>query len=539
MSMSRSVVFISDFFVEQVLGGGELNDSELIKMLQQKNTDVTKIQSHMVDQEFLESKKDNFFLISNFANLNQDSKEWLMKNADYVIYEHDHKYLSSRNPAFYKSFKAPASEIRNYAFYKTAVQVICQSSFHCNIIKKNLEIDNITNISGNLWSVDVLNKMRQLNKKQKNNKCSILRSGTAHKNTVGAVNYCKEKQLDYDLISNNDYVAFLNQLSENDTFVFIPKTPETLSRVVVEARMMGMSVRTNGLVGASAEPWFNLKGGDLIDYMINKRDDILDKVVGFINTTRDKKRKKISIISTFHDGSEFLEGFLENMVEQTIFNDCELIIIDSASKNNEKQLINDYMSRYDNIHYHRIEELLHPTPCLNMAIRQSSAEYITFGLIDDRKSKDCLEALLDAISEEKVDLVYGDTAQTAVKNEKFETNNLKRLFEHSRYGFSKENMVKCLPGPMPLWRRKIHEKCGFFDENNLNYADDWEMWLRSVADGSTFKKVDKVVGLYLEGGRSQQNNIEQRKEEARIFFRYSHLFGKNYEVYRSYFSQFV
>ena len=57
MSMSRSVVFISDFFVEQVLGGGELNDSELIKMLQQKNTDVTKIQSHMVDQEFLESKK--------------------------------------------------------------------------------------------------------------------------------------------------------------------------------------------------------------------------------------------------------------------------------------------------------------------------------------------------------------------------------------------------------------------------------------------------------------------------------------------------
>ena len=61
MSMSRSVVFISDFFVEQVLGGGELNDSELIKMLQQKNTDVTKIQSHMVDQEFLESKKDNFF----------------------------------------------------------------------------------------------------------------------------------------------------------------------------------------------------------------------------------------------------------------------------------------------------------------------------------------------------------------------------------------------------------------------------------------------------------------------------------------------
>ena len=31
-------IFISDFFVDQVLGGGELNDDELVKLIKQKNT---------------------------------------------------------------------------------------------------------------------------------------------------------------------------------------------------------------------------------------------------------------------------------------------------------------------------------------------------------------------------------------------------------------------------------------------------------------------------------------------------------------------
>jgi GT2 family glycosyltransferase len=130
-------------------------------------------------------------------------------------------------------------------------------------------------------------------------------------------------------------------------------------------------------------------------------------------------------------------------------------------------------------------------------------------------------------------------AQTSVKNQKFEENDLKTLFEHSKYDFSKKNMVKCLPGPMPLWKRSIHEKCGFFDENKLNYADDWDMWLRSVANGCKFKKIDDIVGIYLEGGRSQQNSIKQRKEEAELFFKYGYMFGKNYDIYKSYFQQFI
>jgi hypothetical protein len=46
-------------------------------------------------------------------------------------------------------------------------------------------------------------------------------------------------------------------------FLFL-RHQRLLSRVVVEARMMGMSSSNKwSLVGASNEPWFELKGEDL------------------------------------------------------------------------------------------------------------------------------------------------------------------------------------------------------------------------------------------------------------------------------------
>ena len=93
---------------------------------------------------------------------------------------------------------------------------------------------------------------------------------------------------------------------------------------------------------------------------------------------------------------------------------------------------------------------------------------------------------------------------------------------------------------MPLWKRGIHDICGFFDDDGCDFADDWDMWLRAVQSGCSFKKADRIVGLYLKGGRSQQeNNLEQKKEEARIFYKYSHIFGRNFKKYSPYFQQYL
>lgn len=271
------VVYIADALLEDLVGGGELNDHELCRLLVNAGKEVIKIRSHFIRKESLST--DDFYIISNFVNMPLAERRYIQDNCNYIIYEHDHKYLKTRNPALYENYQAPPDQIVNKDFYENAKMVLCQSSFHESIIKKNIGITNIHNISGNLWSEDSLSIMRVLSRREKRDCYSILNSSIAHKNSRETAFYCEQKGYTYEPVSSGDYQKFLSLLSSNDKFMFFPKTPETLSRVVVEARMMNMKVTTNKRVGASYEPWFDLKGEELIDLMIEKRFEIRDIVL--------------------------------------------------------------------------------------------------------------------------------------------------------------------------------------------------------------------------------------------------------------------
>jgi len=275
----NKILYVSDFFLGDVIGGGELNDNELCSILESMSIEIKKIRSSKLSVDQVRKHRDYKLIISNFVNLNKSVIDEITNSYTYVIYEHDHKYLKSRNPADYEDFIAPDTEIVNKEFYKNAKAVFCQSSFHKKIMYSNLKIDNIINLSGNLWSEGSLRVIETLSKKEKQNKYSILNSQTWHKNTRETSFYCEKKGFEYNLISSPDYNEFLSMLSNNDKFIFLPKTPETLSRIVVEARMMNIKTITNKNVGASYEDWYKLRGEELINLIREKRTEIPSKVL--------------------------------------------------------------------------------------------------------------------------------------------------------------------------------------------------------------------------------------------------------------------
>jgi len=270
------ILFIADFFADQINGGGELNNSVLKELLYSKGHEIKLVNSHKVNH--LDIMYNDAIIVSNFVNLAEENKHEI-QDKNYVIYEHDHKYLSTRNPAMFKHFKAPREAIVNYEFYKKAKAVFCQSKFHADIVRKNLELDNIINVGGNLWTPEALERLRNLSGRKKSDKCSVMHSEIPHKGTDHAKIYCEKNNLKVDLIMPCSHDEFIEKLGSNSTFAFFPRTPETLSRVVVEARMMNVKIITNGLVGASWEDWFNLKGVDLISLMGQKRETIPAMVV--------------------------------------------------------------------------------------------------------------------------------------------------------------------------------------------------------------------------------------------------------------------
>jgi hypothetical protein len=297
----KKIVFVSDFFADQVQGGAEIYDALLVQQLESKGVKVCKFNSHeFTDKHFKLYEKTGFmFLISNFVNLSESVKKQMQVYSDrYCILEHDHKYLANRNPAVFKDFKAPKEMIINQEFYRSAKQVFCQSVKHAEVLSLNLGIDSVTNLGCSLWSKE---QLELISSKicEKDNKAAIINDPNVIKGTKEAVAVCESKNIDYDLLPKAKYENYLSTLAKYETFVFFPKTLESFCRVLLEARMMGCKLVTNNLNGCTYEPWFRgLKGQDLIDYVDSQRDVVVTKIYDkvFEVTNEESKDGDITVI---------------------------------------------------------------------------------------------------------------------------------------------------------------------------------------------------------------------------------------------------
>ena len=77
------IIFIADFFIDEVPGGGELNNEELINLFNStKNyyNDIGKIKSSDVSLGFLKDNSDSSFIVLNFINLHPDCRDFLKEN---------------------------------------------------------------------------------------------------------------------------------------------------------------------------------------------------------------------------------------------------------------------------------------------------------------------------------------------------------------------------------------------------------------------------------------------------------------------------
>jgi hypothetical protein len=278
------IAFLADFFVEDGLnGGGELNNDELIKLLINKGNDVKKYHTRGLSINNLPDKETKI-IVGNFIGLALEVRDYITENYSYIIYEHDHKYLKTRDPSPFKNYKAPEDQVINKEFYRNAKAIICQSRLHMKVVDRNLNLDNIVSVSGNLWSEELLDYLEEISTSQedKEDVCSIMYSSIPNKNIEDSILYCRVNNLESEKIMPCSHKEFLTKINKNKTLVFFPKTLETLSRIVVEARMLNCRVATNKNIGATSEEWFRLKGKPLIDKMREKRLQIPEIVLKYL-----------------------------------------------------------------------------------------------------------------------------------------------------------------------------------------------------------------------------------------------------------------
>jgi len=415
--MNKSVVFVSDFFLENgVLGGAEYYNDNLINYLSRKFS-VEKINSQLVGVDFIKKNIDSKFIIANFMTLPEKSKKFIAENVDYCIVEHDHKYTKTNNPSLFKNFLIPEDLIINKEFFRSAKAVFCQSKLHAEVLQKNLLIKNICNLGGNIWTDAQLDILQKNIDNKKDIEHGIIETSNKNKGMPKSIQFCMDNKLKYELLPLQQFDKFVENLSRVKKLVFFPQWLESYSRLAIEARILNCKLVTNSLLGVASEPYFKMKGQKLLDFIRSNNKNLYKKYESFLNNEkiefiRPVSLPKVTILGTFYKGEKHIEGFLKNIVKQTTFDNCELILINANSPENEEKIILKYVNKYDNIIYKKLDYRAKTSECFNIGIGMSTGDFLTFGLIDDRRSKNYLETMSKHLHfNPDVDLVYGDLVQ--------------------------------------------------------------------------------------------------------------------------------
>jgi len=214
-----------------------------------------------------------------------------------------------------------------------------------------------------------------------------------------------------------------------------------------------------------------------------------------------------AIVSTYN-AERFIRGCLDDLVAQTVFNEIEVLIIDSGSPQNESAICMEYVRQYPQIKLIRTErEPLYVA--WNRAIPLAQGKYLTNANTDDRHRHDFMEVMIEALERHPdVALVYAEQFISHTENEIFEQcklrgARLRRLPDYTQ----QELMLRCITGSQPMWRKSLHDEMGFFDIN-YRIAADYDMWLR-FAGKHPFLRVPGPLGVVFDSPNtiSGANNL--------------------------------
>ncbi len=235
-----------------------------------------------------------------------------------------------------------------------------------------------------------------------------------------------------------------------------------------------------------------------------------DEKIGITNNI-NQLDPLVSVIVSTYASEAFMRECLDDLVNQTIFSQIEIIIVDANSPENEKTIIGPYQQKFPNIKYIRTRERIGIYAAWNIAIKAASGEFIMPMSTNDRLSKNACENLLKALQESpEVMLVYGDSYMTEIPHQTFDNHTLSGMMKWPEYSFEelKEN---CLVGPNPMWRRAVHDTVGYFDEQFLAIGDQ-DFWIR-IGEQFDLKHIPLVTGLFWNTTDSLSGNTSRATEE--------------------------
>lgn len=196
---------------------------------------------------------------------------------------------------------------------------------------------------------------------------------------------------------------------------------------------------------------------------------------------------KVSVILPTYNRADILGRSISSVLDQT-FHDLELIVVDDASTDNTKEVVESFED--NRIHYitHNINK--GAASAMNTGINDSNGCFVSIQNSDDFWLPEKIENEVNAFarSDSKIGVVYSKLCQV---------QNNRRVYVPGFKVKKKEGNIhdELLNGNfitgLSLIRKECFEKVGLYDEN-LPGLEDWELYIR-ISKYYDFRYIDKTL----------------------------------------------
>lgn len=194
------------------------------------------------------------------------------------------------------------------------------------------------------------------------------------------------------------------------------------------------------------------------------------------------KTPLVSITILCYNHEKYIAKAIESCLNQT-YKNLEIIIVDNASTDGSRVIIEAYQKKSDKIKFFKLDENRLPSGGTNFAIKQTKGEYIAILSGDDSFQLDKIEIQLNYML--KHDLtncftwanIVNDKGKKLLEHEMADLFNRNFTNDSLKEHFASRGNALCALTAM--FHKDIFTKYGFLDHRLLQ-LQDFEFWLRII-----------------------------------------------------------
>lgn len=222
----------------------------------------------------------------------------------------------------------------------------------------------------------------------------------------------------------------------------------------------------------------------------------------------------VSIVVTCYNKEQYISDCVESINRNQTSLYYDILVVDDCSSDGSYDIARSLGCKVI-----RNKNNLQTPSTRNIGIANTKGEYIICLDADDKIPSNYIQSNYDNIVENEVDISYSNSQCFG---------ELNRMFNWPEF-----DIEKIRRGPFihcsAMFKRKVWETVGGFDESFINGSSDYDFWLNCAYNGFKFKKCNDTFLYYRIGTNLNSNKatINKEKNKQKLREKYPHFYLEN------------